>query len=329
MTTPNDKLVQAKRTLRDELNSEPLKLELAKVLPSHITPDRMVRVALTATLKSPALLDCTRESVFSCLLICAQAGLEPDGRLAHLVPFGKTCQVIFDYKGIVTLGLRNGLDAVYADMVCEHDEFDARVIDGIKKINHSVNWKKPRGAAYAYYAVTQRKGIIDFEIMTVDEVKRIKARSRAGNNGPWITDEPEMSKKTVLRRMSKRWDLIPEIGALINADFDTPEFEPTVQTSRPIFKTEAIDVPTEPVTETPPPAPEPEPIKSEAAFKSLLKKRMAEKNLTEEQLLSFLFTIGLIDNTVTTIDKMGEQTTQTCLRNIDDFARRIEEEGGQ
>ena len=82
---PSRALIESKHTVSDLLNSERAKTEIAKVLPKHLTAERMTRVALTATLKNPALLQCLPQSLMNALLVCSQAGLEPDGRLAHLI----------------------------------------------------------------------------------------------------------------------------------------------------------------------------------------------------------------------------------------------------
>ena len=103
--------------------------EIAKVLPKHITGERMLRVMLTCFLKTPALAQCSRESLTQALMTCSQAGLEPDGRLAHLIPYGKVCQVIFDWTGLVALASRNGI-TVFPDVVYENDVFDAGVENG-------------------------------------------------------------------------------------------------------------------------------------------------------------------------------------------------------
>jgi|HubBroStandDraft_6_1064221.scaffolds.fasta_scaffold163192_2 recombination protein RecT len=231
---PSNQLIQTKRDIRALIGSDTTKAELAKVLPKHLTPDRMARVVLTAIMKTPALMDCTQESLLQCMMLCSQAGLEPDGRLAHLIPYGKVATVIFDFKGIVALALRNGMEAVFADKVCEADDFEAAVHNGRKNIRHVVNYKKARGEAYAYYTVCQREGVIDFEVMTREEVDLIRSRSKAGRSGPWVTDYDEMAKKTVIRRMSKRWDLLPEIRDVINADDDVPA-EIKAPMMKPVF----------------------------------------------------------------------------------------------
>jgi recombination protein RecT len=247
-------ITQQKRTVADLINSEKTRAEIAKVLPKHLTPERMTRVALTATMRNPKLLECTPASLMNALLTCSQAGLEPDGRLAHLIPYGNVVQVIFDYKGLVTLALRNGAESVFADKVCEFDTFDAYVENGDKKLNHRPNWAKERGTAVCYYSVCKRNGEVDWEVMTVEEVESIRDRSKAAKSGPWVTDFDEMAKKTVLRRMSKRWDLLPEIRDVINADDDTPVN--LVAMAKPVFDSPKVaDKPPTPEAEPPVPPP--------------------------------------------------------------------------
>jgi recombinational DNA repair protein RecT len=129
----------------------------------------------------------------------SQFGLEPDGRNAHLVPFKNQrgsydCTLIIDYKGLAALAKRSGqVSYVHADMVCENDQFEFN--KGVV-VKHEVDFKKDRGKPYAYYAMVRYKdGTEQAAAMTKAEVDRIKARSRAGNSGPWVTDYDEMGKK--------------------------------------------------------------------------------------------------------------------------------------
>lgn len=220
------------------LSSDRVKEQIALAIPKHMTADRMLRVALTTVNTTPKLLECDPASVLSAIMKCAACGLEPDGRNAHLIPFGKSCQLIFDWKGLVALAERNGVECIYADKVCDKDDFSAWVEDGGKKLEHSINWREPRGNAYCYYASCRRNGRLDYEVMVRDEVEGIRKRSRAANNGPWVTDFDEMGKKTVIRRMSKRWDISPELKAALDQDDDRLETTARDVTppSRPSFK---------------------------------------------------------------------------------------------
>lgn len=204
------------------INSENFKHAVSASLPSHLKPDRFIRVALTALTRTPKLMQCEQESFFQCLLSLSQLGLEPDGRNAHLIPFGNQCQLIIDYKGLVDLAMRSGKVAyIHADKVCEQDIFE---YDRGEIKRHTVNFKVPRGMAYAYYAMCRfKEGGEKCEVMTKDEVQAIRARSRAKDSGPWVTDFDEMGKKTVFRRLSKWLQLSPEFRDALEKDADTLE----------------------------------------------------------------------------------------------------------
>jgi recombination protein RecT len=311
MPDPKTAVVQKKRDVRDMLNSPQFKEEIAKVLPKHLTPERMTRVALTAFLKTPTLLDCTPESLTNALLVCSQAGLEPDGRLAHLIPYGTTVQVIFDYKGLVALAIRNGMEAVFADKVCEDDVFEAIVVNGVKMLTHKPDFRKGRGEAVCYYAVCQRNKVTDWEVMTKEEVDAIRGRSRAKNGGPWVTDYDEMAKKTVLRRMSKRWDLLPEIRDIINADDDVPTGMQEVKVSRPLFESPRLpDAKAENAAEPEPtqsaseqPQPEPSSFNALKAVRNLCK----EDKISEGKMLQYLSGSGATDGSAATLEEVDRR----------------------
>lgn len=315
------------------------KIQVEKVLPKHITVERMSRVALTAVMKNPDLMKCTAASVMNSLMLCAQAGLEPDGRLAHLIPFGAECKCIFDWKGMVALALRNNYESVFGDKVCEADEFDASVVNGKKLLTHKINWKQPRGEPYAYYTVVQRNGIPDFEVMTSAEVDDIRKRSRSGQKGPWVTDYDEMAKKTVIRRMSKRWDLLPEIRDVIFADDDTPEpLEKQIKVSAPLFpelkpKKEDKPIEVESETATMVASEEPEAVSSEpeapeanpsSAIKDI-RSKLTKAKLSESALLARLEEMGVC-NKVKSLEELhqaDEQAIETIAKNIDDLIGRM------
>lgn len=211
-----------KRDIRALINSDAVKNQLAMVLPKHMSADRMARVAITAILKTPKLMQCKPESLLQALMLCSQTGLEPDGRNAHLIPYGDMVQVIFDWKGLVALAERNGVKNIRAVAVCDNDEFNFEIKDGRPTVSHKIDWKKPRGNAYVFYGTCLRNDELDVEVMHKDDIDAIRKRSKASGSGPWVTDYEEMAKKTVLRRMSKRWDISPEAFDGINQDYDTP-----------------------------------------------------------------------------------------------------------
>lgn len=270
-------------TLRQRLESPDFQAAVAKSLPKHLTPDRFIRVAVTAMMRTPKLAQCTQASFFNAMLTLSQLGLEPDGRRAHLIPYenrkmGTTeCQLLIDYKGIVELVMRSGsVTCLHADVVCENDVFE---YDRGELKQHKIDFRKPRGEVYAVYALARFKdGTEKAEVMTRDEVEAVRRRSRAANAGPWVTDWSEMSKKTVFKRMSKWLPLSSEYREAIEADdeeyriahakpvSDAPSFvvpEDAVQVESNVASPNVVPIPVEkpepspvekPVVEQPAPA---------------------------------------------------------------------------
>jgi recombination protein RecT len=220
--------LQKAHDVRKLLNSDVVREQIAKALPSICNPERFMRVAMTAITKTPKIADCTQESLMTCLLDCAQLGIEPDGRRAHLIPYKTKCTLIIDYKGLVELVRRSGeVVKLHADVVCENDVFEANMGN---IICHKIDYKKERGAPYAYYALAQMKdGSMQSEIMTPDEVGKIRARSKAAQSGPWVTDYTEMCKKTVFRRLSKWLPMQTDVAVKLQEveklefDFEMPK----------------------------------------------------------------------------------------------------------
>jgi len=234
---PNTTITNQKpQGLKALINSEAMRNQFALALPKHLTPERFTRIAITALTRTPKLQECTPESFMRCLLDLSAMGLEPDGRRAHLIPYGKECTLVVDYKGIVELVIRSGMvSRIHADKVCENDEFEYDCGD-VKR--HAINFKKPRGDAYAYYALVKFKdGTEKSEVMAMDEIEAIRNRSQGyksaiqyGKTHPWLTDFDEMAKKTVFRRCSKWLQLSPEIRDAMDKGDDIIE-EPTRQAS--------------------------------------------------------------------------------------------------
>jgi len=208
-------------TIRDLITSDNAKKQFSLALPKHLTPDRFIRVALTALNKTPKLMACTKNSIIDCLLECSQLGLEPDGRKVHLIPYGDKCTLIIDYKGLVDLAYRSGdIANIHSDVVCANDEFEYSFGTGAK-LFHRPSFID-RGKVIAGYSFVQLKdGSTSYDVMNVEEINAIKKRSKAANCGPWITDWNEMAKKTVFRRLSKWLRLSVEYQEAIDKDYDS------------------------------------------------------------------------------------------------------------
>jgi recombination protein RecT len=218
-----------KSQIRDLLQSDEFQRQIARALPRTMGGNgpRFARIALTATFKQPKLLDCSQQSLFNCLLRLAELGLEPDGRRAHLIPFKDECTLLIDYKGIAELIRRNGDVAyIHCDVVCQNDQFDYLFGTGGKLVH--IPATGDRGPVLKVYSFIRLKdGTEEYDVMATEEVERVRKRSRAANDGPWVTDWNEMAKKTVFRRHAKMLPLSPEVREVIESDD-----EPLTETER-------------------------------------------------------------------------------------------------
>jgi recombination protein RecT len=200
--------------------------QIVAALPRHMTAERMMRVCNTAVQKTPQLLDCEPRSLIGAIVQASQLGLEPDGTLGHayLIPFnnrksGKVeCQFIPGYKGLIELARRSSqISTIYAQVVHANDSWE--FCYGLNpRLEHTPTDGMP-GEVIAVYAVARlRDGGAQFEWLWKREVDSIRASSRAGNSGPWVTHYEEMAKKTALRRLCKILPTSPELSKAVALD---------------------------------------------------------------------------------------------------------------
>lgn len=236
-------------TIRDRLQSAEFKAAVSQALPKHITPERQIRTFLTAITRTPKLAQCDQASFFKSCMDLTALGLEADGRRAHLIPYGTTCTLVIDYKGLVELAMRSGaLSNIHADVVRENDVFE---YDRGELKAHKIDFRKPRGEVFAVYAIARFKdGGEKCEVMGKDEVELIRKRSPGGKSGAWVSDWTEMAKKTVFRRLSKWLPLSPEFrDALEIEDAQTPISEPPALTFAKPFELPAETIDAAPVSD--------------------------------------------------------------------------------
>lgn len=200
------------KTLNDYIKN--MEGEIAKALPSVITPERFTRMTLTAVRTTPGLADCDKMSFLAAMMSAAQLGLEPNTPLgqAYILPFKNNKKGITEvqfqigYKGLIDLAYRSGeVELVQAQCVYENDTFECEY--GIEpKLKH-IPADRDRGELVKVYAMFRTKsGGYGFEVMSVDDIRQHASKySKAYGSqySPWKTSFEEMAKKTVLKRVLK------------------------------------------------------------------------------------------------------------------------------
>lgn len=196
-----------------------MKPEIGRALPKHMSPDRMARIATTVLRQTPALARTTPESFLGALLTASQLGLEPGPTgEAYLVPYGNVCTFVPGYRGLIKLARNSGqLRDIWAEVVFERDTF--RYTLGLHRDLIHEPATGDRGKPVAVYAAAQLvDGGTPFVVMTAADVEAIRARSKAGRNGPWVTDWAAMAKKTVVKQLAKWLPLSAEMTAAVTLD---------------------------------------------------------------------------------------------------------------
>jgi recombination protein RecT len=194
--------------------------------------ERTYRMMVMAVGRNAQLANVAPERLFLAVQQILALNLDVGPMGAYPVPFKGDVTVIVSGQGLVELMMRSGLVRdVAARVVYEHDQFDLDYASN--SVLHKPCLTGDKGAPVGAYAlVNLTTGGRVLEWMSRDELLAIRDRSpscRNGVSGPWLTDEGEMWRKTVLKRAAKyvpkSADLRDAI-ALDNADYNAGESQP-------------------------------------------------------------------------------------------------------
>lgn len=243
------------KTLNDYIRS--MEGEIAKALPSVITPERFTRMTLTAIRTTPQLAQCEPMSFLAAMMSAAQLGLEPNTPLgqAYLIPFKNTKKGITEvqfqigYKGLIDLAYRSGdVEIVQAQCVYQNDTFECEY--GLEPKLRHIPAAENRGELTKVYAMFRTKnGGYGFEVMSAQDIRaHAQKYSKAYKSGfsPWSTNFEEMAKKTVLKKVLKyaplKSDFVKAAAAdsTVKHELSDDMFE--VQPDAPEFAAEVVDV---------------------------------------------------------------------------------------
>jgi recombination protein RecT len=214
---------------------ERAKGSMAMIIPKHVTPERMIKLALVAASRTPRLLECTPESIVQGVMTSSQLGLDIGGPLgaAYLVPYknknGKMeAQFIPGYRGLIDLARRSGqIMSIEARVVHEKDifEFEYGLAPRLRHV--PTPDAEPGKVMYAYAVARLKDSDPQVEVMTTRQLDGIRKRSRAANDGPWVTDTEEMYRKTVVRRLVKYLPMSVELATALELEDRAETGEPT------------------------------------------------------------------------------------------------------
>lgn len=199
---------------------------LSAVLPAHMSVERFTRIVGTAVTKNPDLLRCSRQSMLSAMLDCATLGLEPGTLNQHawLIPYedrerGLEVQLQLGYRGLVELAMRGNSELYHVDTEVVYEADYWRHIRGLRpSLEHTPEDVEDRGQLTYAYAIARMRGIPNeqhpFVVVGRQDILRACSpkqrqkeasgeKSIADRSPAWRYHEPEMWKKTAVRKLVK------------------------------------------------------------------------------------------------------------------------------
>lgn len=196
--------------------------EIARALPKHMSGDRLSRIALTEFRKQPKLANCDPKSVFAAVIMASQLGLEPgiNGQ-SYLIPYGKECQFIPGWKGLVDLVNRTGRATVWTGAVFEGDEFDWALGDKPFVVHRPCGEDNPKLMTHVY-AVGRINGI-EFphvDVWRIEKIWRHRDRYNKVGDRHYSFRHPEMyARKVVLLQVIKYMPSSIELSRALEMEY--------------------------------------------------------------------------------------------------------------
>lgn len=218
MSTDQTKAVTTQNDIRGTIQKMEPQFKMA--LPNHIPAEKFVRVLQTAVNNNPNLAKANRQSLLAACMRAAQDGLLPDGKEAALVTFKDSVSYMPMVAGILKKVRNSGeLASLSPHVVYENDFFDYWVDEMGEHIKHKPKLEGKRGDFKLVYCIARMKDqSVYIEVMSKEEIDKVRAVSRSKDGGPWKEWYDQMAIKTVIRRLSKRLPSSTDLEMVIKAD---------------------------------------------------------------------------------------------------------------
>ncbi len=173
------------------------------------------KIAIENSDRPAALLECTGPSILDTLTSCASLDLSLTKALgeAFLVPFAKTCTLMIGYKGFIKLIINTGfVTHIECVLIYEGEKFK------LTRDENGPHWKHDQSLVLqgqvdkivgAYAVGYTRTGASIIEVMSRDELDKVRKTSKMADAGAYRAWLDQMFRKAPIRRLSK-W--LPKTG---------------------------------------------------------------------------------------------------------------------
>lgn len=175
--------------------------------------NKELEFAIQAFQSNDFLLGCDPKTIQNALVNVVMTGLtlNPVMKFCYLVPRNGKCCVDPSYMGLIKIITDTGsVKSIKAGLVYSKELFDIELGSGGYVKHKPFMGEGTKGTLKGAYSIALlNDGSYHVEYMYVDELNAIKARSEMGkkDKGSWVTDYPEMCRKTVVKR---HWKYLPK-----------------------------------------------------------------------------------------------------------------------
>lgn len=195
--------------------------QLRQHAPDGFSPDSAKRAVLALLhndeIQGGRLGQCSPRSLVLAVVQASALGLELGTGDAYVIPYKREATLSIGFRGMIRLAKQSGeVIHLKAEVVYESEEFGVSMSNGVETVTHELNFPRSEEEVKAVYCrAVCHDGYVDHEVMDRAEIESVKAASMAkmgGKTSPaWKQWYGEMAKKSVIRRMLKRYTLSPEI----------------------------------------------------------------------------------------------------------------------
>lgn len=221
------------------------------ILPSSVKMSTFVRCAAVAMAGNKELAKADTDSVIIALTQCAKDGLVPDNKEAAIVTFNTNiaakgqpknwmtkAQYMPMIDGVMKRARMSGEIKVLASKAVFNDDIFRYWMD---ENGEHINYEPQFGGgemrvAFAYARLISGELIV--EVMSKDDVDKVRAASKTGSYGPWKDWYERMACKAVMHRLARRLPNASEIVEMceagMNMKFDSrteKEIQPIIENS--------------------------------------------------------------------------------------------------
>lgn len=223
---------------------------ISAALPENTNMQRLALNFVSLVNDKKELQAYPKEVLATALIRSAQDGLDVlNGEVYIYKGYGGDLTYTPSYRGMKKMAIEKSVKPVseiYAKEIHEGDTLDEEIVHGVSHINFKSNILNKNKPVIGAFAVCLFKdGSEIYEIMTIDELNAVKAKSR--NSGAWKDFPGEMRKKSVIRRLVKNitvsWDNKEQMDAFMGTDdfIDDPQEQAKSDIEQNANKTEFDD----------------------------------------------------------------------------------------